>query len=303
MKRDAQTSLSLTVLIAAGGTGGHVFPGLAVAQSLKARGARVVWLGNPLGMEAALVPKQGFVIEWINFSGVRGKGLRAVLLLPFNLLRACRQSARALARIRPDVVLGMGGYISVPVGLMALARRCPLVVHEQNAIAGLANRLLAKVARRALVAFPDALPRAQWTGNPVRDVFAHLPTPEVRYAQRSGPLRILVVGGSLGAAALNEIVPQALALLARDALPSVVHQSGIQHLESLRAHYAAAGLLFDAKAFSNRVATRSRREDSMGIDAGGAGLHREAMEATPQRDQTASGGRRGGSAIGKGYVA
>src|SRR5260363_2229 len=204
-------------------------------------------VGNPLGMEARLAPKRGVAMERVDFGGVRGKGLRAILLLPFNLLRACVQSARLLARIRPNIVLGMGGYISVPVGLMALARRCPLIIHEQNAIAGLANRLLAKIARRALVAFPNALPRAQWTGNPVRSAFVHLPPPHVRTAQRSGPLRILVVGGSLGAAALNAIVPRALALLPRDALPSVVHQSGVQHLYALRAHYAAAGFSPDAE--------------------------------------------------------
>jgi UDP-N-acetylglucosamine--N-acetylmuramyl-(pentapeptide) pyrophosphoryl-undecaprenol N-acetylglucosamine transferase len=232
-----------TLMVMAGGTGGHVFPGLAVAHRMASRGWRVVWLGNPAGMEATLVPRHGISIEYVQFGGVRGKGLSTKLALPLNLLRACLQSRRVLQRVRPDVVLGMGGYITFPAGLMAALMRRPLVLHEQNSIAGLANRVLARLARRVLVAFPGALPGGDWTGNPIRDELTGLPEPAARYAARQGRLRVLVVGGSLGAAALNEVVPRALALLPQDRPVQVVHQAGARHLDALRAHYAAAGLV------------------------------------------------------------
>lgn len=231
-----------TLMVMAGGTGGHVFPGLAVAQALQARGWHVVWLGNPNGMEATLIPQYAIPMEFVRFGGLRGKGLRAKLALPFNLLRACWQSLGVLRRVRPDVVLGMGGYITFPAGIVTALRGIPLVLHEQNSIAGLANRVLARFARRVLVAFPDALPGAEWTGNPIRQALAELPEPAQRYAQRSGPLQILVVGGSLGAAALNEIVPRALALLPAERRPHVVHQAGAKHLATLQENYQAAGL-------------------------------------------------------------
>ncbi|WP_338911027.1 undecaprenyldiphospho-muramoylpentapeptide beta-N-acetylglucosaminyltransferase [Mycetohabitans rhizoxinica] len=232
-----------TLLVMAGGTGGHVFPGLAVAQRMQAQGWRVVWLGNPNAMEATLVPKYGIAVEFVSFGGVRGKGIATKLRLPLNLLRACLQSRAVLGRVRPDVVLGMGGYITFPAGVMAVLARIPLVLHEQNSIAGLANKLLARLARRVLVAFPDALPGAYWTGNPIRAELAAVAPPEVRYAARTGPLRVLVVGGSLGAAALNKTVPCALALLDSAQRPHVVHQAGAKHIEALRAHYADAGLV------------------------------------------------------------
>jgi len=234
-----------TLMVMAGGTGGHVFPGLAVARQMQAWGWRVVWLGNPAGMEATLVPKYGFPMEFVRFGGVRGKGLKTKLALPVNLLRACVQSLGALRRVKPDVVLGMGGYITFPAGLMSALSGRPLVLHEQNSIAGLANRVLAKFARRVLVAFPDVLPHAQWTGNPIRTELAQVAEPKVRYAARGGPLRLLVVGGSLGAAALNEVTPRALALLAPDERPRVVHQAGAKHIDALRASYAQSGLLND----------------------------------------------------------
>ena len=239
---------SRTLLVMAGGTGGHVFPGLAVARRMEARGWRVVWLGNPAGMEAALVPKHGIPIEFVRFGGLRGKGAATLLMLPFNLLRACWQSFGVLRRVRPHVVLGMGGYVTFPAGLMAAASGRPLVLHEQNSIAGLANRALAKIARRVLVAYPDALPHAEWTGNPLRDEFAALPAPHERYARRDGPLRLLVVGGSLGAAALNDVVPRALALLPAAARPRVIHQAGAKQIQTLHENYAAAGLPAAASA-------------------------------------------------------
>lgn len=229
-----------TLLVMAGGTGGHVFPGLAVAHALREQGWKVVWLGNRTGMEATLVPRHDIPMEFIQFGGLRGKGLVTKFLLPLNLLRAFWQSIGALRRVRPSVVLGMGGYITFPAGMMASLLGRPLVLHEQNSIAGLANKVLAKVADRVLCAFPDTLPGGEWTGNPVREELAHLGAPEARYDQRTGPLRILVVGGSLGAAALNEVVPKAIALLPDAERPVVTHQAGAKQIDTLRANYAAA---------------------------------------------------------------
>ncbi|MBF6991068.1 undecaprenyldiphospho-muramoylpentapeptide beta-N-acetylglucosaminyltransferase [Cupriavidus sp. IK-TO18] len=229
-----------TLLVMAGGTGGHVFPGLAVAHALREQGWNIVWLGNRTGMEATLVPKHGIPMEYIQFGGLRGKGLVTKFLLPLNLLRAFWQSIGALRRVKPNVVLGMGGYITFPAGMMASLLGRPLVLHEQNSIAGLANKVLAKVADRVLCAFPDTLPGGEWTGNPVREELAHLDAPQARYDQRTGPLRILVVGGSLGAAALNEVVPKAIALLPESERPVVTHQAGAKQIDTLRANYAAA---------------------------------------------------------------
>jgi UDP-N-acetylglucosamine--N-acetylmuramyl-(pentapeptide) pyrophosphoryl-undecaprenol N-acetylglucosamine transferase len=185
----------------------------------------------------------------VRFGGVRGKGLKTKLMLPVNLLRACSQSLRALRSVKPDVVLGMGGYITFPAGLMSKLSGTPLVLHEQNSIAGLANKVLAHIAKRVLVAFPNALPNAEWTGNPIRAELAETLSPKERYAARNvkpdARLNVLVVGGSLGAAALNETVPKALALLDPAARPHVVHQAGAKHIEALKANYAAAGLTSD----------------------------------------------------------
>ncbi|WP_028220106.1 undecaprenyldiphospho-muramoylpentapeptide beta-N-acetylglucosaminyltransferase [Paraburkholderia oxyphila] len=236
------TAATRTLMVMAGGTGGHVFPGLAVAHRMEQWGWRVVWLGNPAGMEATLVPKHGIAMEYVRFGGVRGKGFKTKLMLPLNLLRACTQSLAALRRVKPDVVLGMGGYITFPAGVMSALSGRPLVLHEQNSIAGLANKVLAKLARRVLVAFPGALPHAEWTGNPIRAELEHVVQPQARYAARSGPLRVLVVGGSLGAAALNEVVPRALAQLAPAERPHVVHQAGAKHIDALRQNYIDAGI-------------------------------------------------------------
>lgn len=243
-----------TLLVMAGGTGGHVFPGLAVARALRDEGWRVVWLGNRSGMEATLVPKHDIPMEFIQFGGLRGKGLVTKLLLPLNLLRAFWQSIGALRRVKPDVVLGMGGYITFPAGMMASLLGRPLVLHEQNSIAGLANKVLAKVADRVLCAFPDALPDSEWTGNPVRAELAAIPDPESRYDHRTGPLRILVVGGSLGAAALNDVVPKALALLPQATRPTVRHQAGAKQIDQLRANYTAAGVAGETVPFIDDMA-------------------------------------------------
>jgi UDP-N-acetylglucosamine--N-acetylmuramyl-(pentapeptide) pyrophosphoryl-undecaprenol N-acetylglucosamine transferase len=246
-----------TIVIMAGGTGGHIMPGLAVADELRRHGWKVVWMGNPNGMEARLVPQQvdgGYEMAWVRFGALRGKGFLRKLLLPLNLLRGFKQAWTHFTRIRPDVVLGMGGFISFPGGMMAALRGIPLVLHEQNSIAGLANKVLAGVADRVLTGFPEVLKKGRWTGNPVRNAVAVLPAPTFRYGERYGKLRLLVVGGSLGAQALNETVPQALALLGEDERPEVVHQAGEKHLNALRAAYAAAGVEAHTVAFIEDMA-------------------------------------------------
>jgi UDP-N-acetylglucosamine--N-acetylmuramyl-(pentapeptide) pyrophosphoryl-undecaprenol N-acetylglucosamine transferase len=257
-----------TALVMAGGTGGHIFPGLAVAQALREGGWRVHWLGAPDSMESRLVPPRGFAFEAVAFSGVRGKGLLTLALLPLRLLRALVQSALVLRRVRPDVVLGFGGYISLPAGLMAALLRIPLVLHEQNSVAGAANRLLARLARRVFCAFPDALPGALYVGNPLRTEFLQQAAPEERFAGRSGPLQLLVVGGSLGARALNTVVPQALALIPLSHRPVVLHQSGEKQLMELRANYAAAGVEATVTPFIDNTAQAYAKADLVLCRAG-----------------------------------
>ena len=257
-----------TALIMAGGTGGHIFPGLAVAQALRARGWRVHWLGTPGSMESRIVPPQGFAFEAIDFSGVRGKGLTTLALLPLRLLRAFWQALAVVRRVRPDVVLGMGGYVTFPGGMMAVLAGKPLVLHEQNSVAGLANKVLAGVADRIFTAFPSVLKKGQWVGNPLREAFLAQPEPAVRFAGRSGPLRLLVVGGSLGAKALNEIVPQALALIPEAVRPQVTHQSGAAQIDALRAHYAAAGVQATLTPFIDDTASAFAQADVVVCRAG-----------------------------------
>jgi UDP-N-acetylglucosamine--N-acetylmuramyl-(pentapeptide) pyrophosphoryl-undecaprenol N-acetylglucosamine transferase len=251
--------MSGTVMITTGGTGGHVFPGLAVAAHLIARGWRVFWLGTREGLEAKLVPEHGVEFEGIGFAGVRGKGLRTLLLGPFALLSAFRQSLAIIRRRAPDVVLGFGGFASFPGALMGVACGKPLVIHDANAVAGLANRVLAYGADRILVGFPGAFSgrhgaKAEWVGNPVRDDIAAVAPPENRYRSRSGPMQLLVLGGSLGAAALNARVPAALALLPPGARPMVTHQAGERHIRALGAAYAAAGVAAECVPFITNMA-------------------------------------------------
>ncbi|MEJ5153333.1 undecaprenyldiphospho-muramoylpentapeptide beta-N-acetylglucosaminyltransferase [Comamonas sp. MYb396] len=231
-----------TALIMAGGTGGHIFPGLAVAQELRSRGWTVHWLGAPDSMEERLVPPQGFALERVAFSGVRGKGLMSLVGMPLRLLKALQQARAVLRKVRPDVVVGMGGYITVPGGLAAKLAGVPIVLHEQNSVPGMANKLLARMAQRVFSAFPHAIDGGQWVGNPLRAEFLQQPEPAERFAGRSGPLQLLVVGGSLGAKALNEVVPKALALMAPETRPVVTHQSGAKQIDALQANYAAAGV-------------------------------------------------------------
>ena len=263
--------MSRTILVMAGGTGGHIFPALAVADVLRDRGWQVVWLGARGGMEERLVPPRGYATEWIRFGGVRGKGWLRKLLLPAALLVAFWQSAAAIFRHRPDVVLGMGGYASFPGGMMAALFGRPLLIHEQNAVPGLANRVLAGVADRVLSAFPDAFEGRVdviWSGNPVRSDIVSLPSPEARFANRSGRVKMLVIGGSLGARALNETVPQALALMTAGERPRVVHQAGAAHVEQLRANYRAAGVEAEVPAFIDDMAVRYGAADLLVCRAG-----------------------------------
>ena len=263
-----------TVMITTGGTGGHVFPGLAVAARLIARGWRVFWLGTHEGMEAKLVPQHGLDFEAIHFAGVRGKGLIPLLLAPYALLYAFWQSVRIIRRRGPDVVLGLGGFASFPGALMGVACTKPLVIHDANAVAGLANRVLAYGADRILLGFPDALrgrhaAKAEWVGNPVRDEIAALPAPEERFRGRSGRLRILVLGGSLGALALNERLPGALALLPAASRPIVTHQAGEKHIETLRSAYSAADVDAECVAFITDMARRYAEADLVICRSGG----------------------------------
>ncbi|MBL8259774.1 MAG: undecaprenyldiphospho-muramoylpentapeptide beta-N-acetylglucosaminyltransferase, partial [Candidatus Competibacteraceae bacterium] len=234
------------VLIVAGGTGGHVFPALAVAERLRERGLPVVWMGTRRGLEATLVPKAGIPIEWVGVAALRGKGARRALTMPLILGRALWQAGAILRRLRPRVVLGMGGFASGPGGMAARSLGIPLVVHEQNAIAGLTNRWLARIADRVLEAFPSTFPsarRALTVGNPVREQIAALPPPAERFAARAGqPPRLLVVGGSQGALALNQLVPQALASLAERERPEVWHQAGGQLHAAAEAAYRESGV-------------------------------------------------------------
>jgi UDP-N-acetylglucosamine--N-acetylmuramyl-(pentapeptide) pyrophosphoryl-undecaprenol N-acetylglucosamine transferase len=240
----------------AGGTGGHIYPGLAVAEVLREQGWQVTWLGAPNSMEADLVPKHGYPVAWVRFGGLRGKGLLRKLLLPINLLIALWQSAVAIFTYRPDVVLGLGGYITFPGGLMAALLRRPLVIHEQNSIAGLSNKVLAKLAQRVLSGFPNVLPQAQWLGNPVRADIAALVEPSLRYQSRSGALNLLIIGGSLGAKAINETLPVALALLPINQRPKVVHQTGKMHFSVTEAAYQLAQVKADVQPFLNDMAQR-----------------------------------------------
>jgi UDP-N-acetylglucosamine--N-acetylmuramyl-(pentapeptide) pyrophosphoryl-undecaprenol N-acetylglucosamine transferase len=263
--------MSRTIMIMAGGTGGHIFPALAVAEHLRAQGWKVVWIGVRGGMEERLIPPRGYAMSWVRFSGVRGRGLVASALLPLNLLIAFWQTARAIFAHRPDVVLGMGGYVSFPGGMMASFFNRPFAIHEQNSIAGLANRVLARLADRVLTTFPSAFGESTaviWTGNPVREEITAMAPPENRYAARAGQLRLLVVGGSLGAQVLNTVVPEALALLAPGARPRVTHQAGASNHDAVRDRYQANGVSATVLPFIDDMAGRYAETDLIVCRAG-----------------------------------
>ncbi len=233
---------SRPILVLAGGTGGHVYPALAVAQALRQRSREIVWLGTHAGLESRDVPAAGIEMEWISVTGLRRKGAISMVLAPLQLLLALMQSLRVILKHKPAAVLGMGGFVSGPGGLAAWLLRRPLVIHEQNAVAGLTNRLLARLARVVLQAFPGSFSsnvKTETVGNPVRADIAALEDPAVRYAGREGPLRLLVLGGSQGALALNKVVPAALALLSDELRPIVRHQAGERTIAEAQAAYDA----------------------------------------------------------------
>ncbi|MCG9031678.1 undecaprenyldiphospho-muramoylpentapeptide beta-N-acetylglucosaminyltransferase [Laribacter hongkongensis] len=261
--------MNRTALIMTGGTGGHIFPALAVADELRQRGWTVVFLGAEGGMETRLVPDRGYPLKTLAIRGVRGNGVRRWLLMPLMLARAVLKSLALQFGVRPDVVVGFGGYTGAPGGLAARLLWKPLVIHEQNSVAGLTNRVLSHIATRTLFAFPGAFAgKAGLVGNPVRADIAALPAPESRFAGRSGPLRLLVVGGSLGARVFNEVVPEALARLPAAERPVVVQQAGAKQLDALRDNYARAGVTADCRAFIDDMAAEYAAADLVLCRAG-----------------------------------
>lgn len=246
------------ILIMAGGTGGHVFPGLAVAQALLNHGQPVVWLGTRTGLEARIVPKSGIDMAWISVRGLRGKGWFTWLLAPLRLARALWDAVFTFIKWRPRAVIGFGGFVSGPGGLIAVLMRVPLFVHEQNAVPGMTNCWLARFSRLAFTGFPVRLPGAsgktQHVGNPVRQTIAELPEPEARYGARSGPLRLLVLGGSQGAEVFNRVVPEALGQLELVDSPQVYHQAGNRDVEAVRSRYQNAGINAEVKSFFEDMA-------------------------------------------------
>lgn len=240
------------ILIMAGGTGGHVFPGLAVAHRMREKGIDVHWLGTEKGLEASWVPKEGFPLHRISISGVRGKGWKNWIVAPWRLLVAVYQSMKLIQEIRPDVILGMGGFVSGPGGIASWILRYPLVIHEQNAKPGLTNTYLAYLAKKVLEGFPNAFTNRSkviTTGNPVRTEIANLATPEVRFQNRKQGFNLLILGGSLGAAAINQLVPQALAKLPSNERPSVCHQTGEKHIQQTIKEYAQVEVDAEIKPF------------------------------------------------------
>jgi len=245
------------VMIMAGGTGGHVFPALSLAGLLRARDIEVVWLGTRAGIEARLVPAAGIDVEWIDIGGLRGKDLTTLFDAPIRLARALWQALATVRRHRPRVVVGLGGYVTGPGGLAAFLARCPLVIHEQNAVAGFTNRILARPPTQVLEAFSGSFGsgvKATTVGNPVRTEFFALPDPTARYASRQGPLHVLVVGGSQGAQRLNSVVPEAVAALSGKVDLRIRHQTGTRTLEATREAYIARGITADLSPFIDDIA-------------------------------------------------
>ncbi len=248
-----------SVMIMAGGTGGHVFPALAVAHALRDRGREVTWLGTRQGLEARIVPRSGFEMEWIEIQGIRGKDWQVRLRAPGRIFTALRQARQILVRRKPSVVIGFGGFVSGPAGLMAAFTGIPLLIHEQNAVPGLTNKWLARLARAVYTGFPITLPgadsRIHYVGNPVRRDIVALPEPEVRmHLRQQEKLHLLVIGGSQGAATLNRLVPLALSRLDVGRYPEVRHQTGERHLLATRDNYAAAGVLAEVSPFIEDMA-------------------------------------------------
>lgn len=271
-----------TFMLMAGGTGGHIFPALAVADSLRVRGHHVIWLGSKDSMEERIVPQYGIRLETLAIKGIRGNGIKRKLMLPFTLYKTVREAQRIIRKHRVECVIGFGGFVTFPGGLAAKLLGVPIVIHEQNAVAGLSNRHLSRWAKRVLYAFPKAFSHeGGLVGNPVRADISNLPVPAERFQGREGRLKILVVGGSLGADVLNKTVPQALALLPEEVRPQMYHQSGRNKLGNLQADYDALGVKAECVEFitdmvsayrdADLVICRRRRADDCRVDGGGAG--------------------------------
>ncbi len=260
------------LMIMAAGTGGHIFPGIAIAHTMRARGWEVSWLGTAHGMEQDLVPKAGIAIDSIDFQGLRGKGLQHTVLGGFKLAASFVTCLRHIGRRKPDVVLGMGGYVCVPGGMMARMRGVPLALVNADAALLLSNKTLAPLAQRVLFGFPadfgGAAGKALVTGNPVRQAILDMTPPQPRFDGRDGPLRILVVGGSLGAKILNDSIPAALAMLPEGARPLVTHQSGKKNIDALRASYTSAGVTADVVDFIDDMAAAYAKADLVICRAG-----------------------------------
>lgn len=247
-------SRSPRFLIMAGGTGGHVFPALAVAKALREQGSEVEWLGTQKGIEARVVPEAGFLLHSLAITGLRGRSLLDLVKAPYLILRAIWVVMAILRRYKPQVVIGLGGYVTGPGGVAARLMGIPLIIHEQNAVAGTTNRLLARIAQRGLTAFPQVLPGAICIGNPVRSEITALPEPATRLNSLRDPLRLLVLGGSLGASALNQLVPKALAKLPLDERPEVWHQAGPQHAQATELTYRELNLAVAVEPFIGDMA-------------------------------------------------
>ncbi len=266
------TEQNRVILIMAGGTGGHVFPGLAVADYLKQLGWRIVWLGTTTGMERRLVLQHGYDMELINFSGLRGKNLTTWFMLPLRLIKAFMQSLKIILRIKPNVVLGMGGYPAFPGGMMASLLNKPLVIHEQNSLPGLTNKILAKLADKVVLGFPNAIngdkDKIVYSGNPVRPEITQLAQPQDRFSSRQGSLKLLVVGGSLGAQILNTVVPQALKKMPAESCPIVIHQTGTSHCETVQKSYTDLQLIGEVIPFIDDMAKQYAQCDVIICRAG-----------------------------------
>jgi UDP-N-acetylglucosamine--N-acetylmuramyl-(pentapeptide) pyrophosphoryl-undecaprenol N-acetylglucosamine transferase len=246
--------MNAPVMIMAGGTGGHIFPGLAVAEVLRAQNIPVVWLGADGGMETRVVPEHGIELHTVAVGGLRGKGMKTRLLAPLMLMRAFAASLKLMRTLRPRSVLSMGGYVAGPAGVAAWLGGRPLLVHEQNGVAGFTNRMLAKIARRTMTGFAGSLPDALWVGNPVRASIAALAEPDIRFSDRAGDGRLLVLGGSLGARTLNLRLAEALAILPAETRPEVLHQCGARGVDEARKAYADAGVQARVEPFIEDMA-------------------------------------------------
>lgn len=264
--KNAQTSKR--ALIAAAGTGGHIFPGLAIAEALRNKGWDVSWLGTKTGMENRLVKEKNFPIESIEFGGTRGKGLTTWLLMPCRLIKASIECGLVIAKSKPNLVIGFGGYVTLPTGLAAKCLGKRLAIHEQNSIIGLSNKVLACLTKNVYTAFPNVLKKAVVTGNPLRHEFFNIDEPAVRFANRNGPLRILIIGGSLGAKFLNETVPQAIKLIASENRPNITHQSGANQYSDLKNLYESLNVEANVVPFIDDTAQAFANADLIICRAG-----------------------------------